>query len=146
MSGGLKCSAQQSGRNSRAMSAVRGGNLPGRSGDFTGEPIVLAREGVIRAWNTQALALQATAAANPGVRLFAGDALTLEQTRELFNNGLISPNGKLAFFNRTQKGQKYGHGHDQPAKGISSQHSQPNQQAGQHRRARDLISVQVEDR
>ncbi len=61
-----------------------------------------------RAWNTQALAPQATAAANPSVRLFAGDADRPEQTRELFNNGLLSPNGKLAFFNRTKNGQEYG--------------------------------------
>ena len=26
----------------------------------------------------------------------------------LFNNGLLSPNGKLAFFNRTKNGQDYG--------------------------------------
>jgi RNA polymerase sigma factor (sigma-70 family) len=50
--------------------------------------------------NTHALALQATAAAKPGVRPFAGDGATLEQTRELFGGGVLSPHGKLALFNR----------------------------------------------
>jgi hypothetical protein len=92
----------------------RGGNLA--RGEVApqaliGEPIVLIYQGgpnVLRAWNTQALALQATAAANPSVRLFAGDAPSLEGTRERFNNGLLSPHGKLAFFNRTGNGQEYG--------------------------------------
>ena len=73
-----------------------------------GEPVLIYRHGQhLRAWNTQALALQATAAANPGVRPFAGDAVILEHTRELFDGGLLSPNGKLAFFNRTGTGQEY---------------------------------------
>ncbi len=86
----------------------RGGNL---AEGFIGEPIGLTYHSgpkVLRAWNTQALALQATAAANPSLRLFAGDPDRPEQTRELFNNGLLSPNGKLAFFNRTKNGQEYG--------------------------------------
>ncbi len=89
----------------------RGGNLARigpylyAGGTFVGEPIVLTMG---RAWNTQALALQATAAANPGVRLFAGDGKTLEQTRERFDGGLLSSKGKLAFFNRTKNGQEYG--------------------------------------
>jgi len=86
----------------------RGGNL---AEGFIGEPIGLTYHSgpkFFRAWNTQALALQATAAANPSLRLFAGDADRPEQTRELFNNGLLSPNGKLAFFNRTKNGQEYG--------------------------------------
>ena len=91
----------------------RGGNLARLGRDFAegriiGEPVVIVRQGQqLRAWNTQALALQATAAANAGVRPFAGDAAILEHSRELFDGGLLSPNGKRAFFNRTGTGREY---------------------------------------
>lgn len=92
----------------------RGGNLAHFGRDFAngwviGDPVFIYRAGGhgLRAWNTHTLALQATAAANPGTRPFAGDAVKPEHARELFGGGLLSPGGKLAFFNRTGTGREY---------------------------------------
>jgi WD40 repeat protein len=76
-----------------------------------GEPIVLnyvPGPRSLHAWNTHALTLQASAAANPGARLFAGEAAGLGQARRLFNHAILSHRGKRAFLNSTDAGAEYG--------------------------------------
>ena len=85
----------------------RRSRLPG--GPFIGEPMLIYRDGqpsapgTRRRWRCKQRRRPIPASARlPAMRR------DLEQTRELFDGGLLSPNGKLAFFNRTETGQEYG--------------------------------------
>lgn len=51
---------------------------------------------------------QATAAANPGARLFASEAGGLGRPRQDFTKALVSPDGRRAFLNMIHVGEDYG--------------------------------------